>query len=462
MAKNGRAALKGIEEVIASGNCHRCGTCAGVCARAVFAIDDDCYPKIVDREACTDCSLCIKACSGLEFDLEQQSIQLFGKSFDIAAHSGHFKTAYLSHAADAETRARGTSGGFVTALLIDLIENKDLDGAIVVGADPDVPWKGKAELLKSADEIRRATKSKYAVTPVNAALAQIRETPGKYAVVGLPCHIHGIRKAMAHHKIFRERIALLIGLFCHSSIEPAAFRSLWADFGAERSRIKSFVYREGKHAGVPWLVFEDGSESPAFFRYAKSFQPDTARLLSLFYRVYSQKRCLVCLDATADFADIAVGDPWMPPPSPEINFKEGYTLVLARTARGEELMNKAENRGALVLLDLPSEKAKHSNIVMAQNKRQRAFAFMAIKEALRRRTPNYHIGRPRPSAGDMLKRIMKTVSYAPCWLPLGRRHILRLILSRPGYCLFWVNHVRRALTGKEKLLALACMAFELC
>ena len=40
-----------------------------------------------------------------------------------------------------------------------------------------------------------ATKSKYCPVPANVRIKKILRRNGKFAVVGLPCHIHGVRKA---------------------------------------------------------------------------------------------------------------------------------------------------------------------------------------------------------------------------------------------------------------------------
>ena len=49
--------------------------------------------------------------------------------------------------------------------------------------------------------------------PANIAFEEILEHDGKYAVVGLPCHIHGLRKAQELNKKLRERIVFSFAFF---------------------------------------------------------------------------------------------------------------------------------------------------------------------------------------------------------------------------------------------------------
>ena len=145
---------------------------------------------------------------------------------EISDMHGHFESAYLSFANDNALRQNSTSGGAITALLIDLLENGDIDGALVVTSDENDLWKGKPIIARTKQELLDSTKSKYAIAPTNAAFEEIRNTPGRYAVVGLPCQVHGTLKAKALDRRLSERIVLTIGLFCHAAIEHEPMKEI--------------------------------------------------------------------------------------------------------------------------------------------------------------------------------------------------------------------------------------------
>lgn len=65
-----------------------------------------------------------------------------------------------------------------------------------------------------------------------------------------------------------------------------------------------------------------------------------------FLQKYRPYRCHLCPDGTGEFADISCGDPWYR----EIKEHEtGYSLALARTQRGREILHAAIDAGYAVL-----------------------------------------------------------------------------------------------------------------
>ena len=112
----------------------------------------------------------------------------------------------------------------------------------------------------------------------------------------------------------RERVVLTIGLFCHAAIEHEAFEIIWDSLGAKKDRAVKFVSRIGKHPGAPHIELDDGSMHPVYFGNKRGFRPSSMEMINILYRLYTPERCLTCFDGLAEFADIAVGDPWMAPP----------------------------------------------------------------------------------------------------------------------------------------------------
>jgi len=180
-------ALRSLGKIIDGGLCHRCGSCVGICPTGVLGLDSEDYPSVKNVSACTDCDLCVKVCPGDEFDLVQAYREVHNADTDLTSTHGIFSEAYLSYATDPDIRERSTSGGLVTAILLDQLRTGAIDGAIVITSDADQLWKGKPIVARSEAEILAAMKSKYAICPTNSVFNEIREIPGRYALVGLPC-----------------------------------------------------------------------------------------------------------------------------------------------------------------------------------------------------------------------------------------------------------------------------------
>jgi coenzyme F420 hydrogenase subunit beta len=441
-------ALRSLSKIIDGGLCHRCGSCVGICPTAALGLDEDDYPAVQNLAACTDCDLCVKVCPGDEFNIVDAYKKQFNTEADLASTHGHFSEAFLSYSTDPDIRERSTSGGLVTAILLNMMRRGEIDGAVVITSDTEQLWKGKAIVARSRDEILAAMKSKYAICPTNSVFSEIREIPGRYALVGLPCQIHGFVKAAELDQRLRERVVLTIGLFCHAAVEHDALKIIWNSLGDKTQNAQRYISRVGKHPGTPHLEMKDGSLYPVYFGEKKGYRPSSMEIINIVYRLYTPSRCLTCFDALAEFADVAVGDPWMAPPHAGVDFYKGWSFGLARTPRGQAAVRQIAQDGDAVVDPVTEREALACNRMMATEKRWRAFR---VIETLRRQ------GKPVPAYGDhgfrfphqSGKQFVKTeihmFTHMFCHLPKLRSYVLRFTLSQGGYILLWLNCQRRRL-----------------
>jgi coenzyme F420 hydrogenase subunit beta len=439
-------ALRSLGKIIDGGLCHRCGSCIGICPTNVLGLDNNDYPAVHNLSACTDCELCVKVCPGDEFDIHEAYRTAFGTEADVTSTHGHFLDSYISYATDPEVRERSTSGGLVTAILLNMLRRKEIDGAVVIVSDDQQLWKGKSIVARSEEEILSAMKSKYAICPTNSVFGEIRNMPGKYALVGLPCQIHGFHKAAELDQRLKERVVLTIGLFCHAAVEHDALKIIWGSLGDKVKDAKRFISRIGKHPGTPHLEMNDGSLYPVYFGEKRGYRPSSMEIINIVYRLYTPARCLTCFDASAEFADIAVGDPWMAPPHDGVDFYKGWSFALVRTPRGQEACKNLEQDQAAVLEPITRREALACNRMMSTEKRWRAFR---VIETLRRQgkpVPAYgpHGFRfPRQSGKQFIKTELHMFTHIFCHLPKLRAYVLKLTLSPFGYALLWMNCQRR-------------------
>jgi coenzyme F420 hydrogenase subunit beta len=441
-------ALRSLAKIIDGGLCHRCGSCVGICPTSVLGLDGEDYPSVDNLSACTDCELCVKVCPGDEFNVIDAYKKSFNTEADITSTHGHFTQAFLSYSTDPDIRERSTSGGLVTAILLNMMRRGEIDGAVVVTSDPDQIWKGKAIVARSREEILAAMKSKYAICPTNSVFGEIRSIPGRYALVGLPCQIHGFTKAAELDQRLRERVVLTIGLFCHAAVEHDAMRIIWGSLGDRSKDATRYISRVGKHPGTPHLEMKDGSLYPVYFGAKKGYRPSSMEIINIVYRLYTPSRCLTCFDALAEFADVAVGDPWMAPPHEGVDFYKGWSFGLARTPRGQAAVDSIARDGDAVVDPVTDREALACNRMMATEKRWRAFR---VIETLRRQgkpVPAYgdHGFRfPRQSGKQFVKTEIHMFTHIFCHLPRLRCYVLHLTLSSWGYGLLWLNCQRRKL-----------------
>jgi len=208
---------KNIKYILLNGLCTGCGTCSTICpTNSIEIIKDELkgvYIPKINEKLCTQCELCLKVCPGYAVDFYTLNQHIFSKQpNDIWL--GNYLSLYIGQAADYEIRYNASSGGVITALLIFALREGIIDGALVTTMSKSNPLEPEIIIARSKKEIISAMGSKYCPVPLNVGLRNILENDGKFAVVGLPCHIHGIRKFEIINKILRNKIVLHLGLMC--------------------------------------------------------------------------------------------------------------------------------------------------------------------------------------------------------------------------------------------------------
>ena len=338
------------EKVVNSGLCIGCGTCEGVCSIEAIKMkinNKGFYIPHIDEQKCIGCGLCIKVCPGLGINFEKTYLKKFNK-LPEDEYLGNIINTYIGYSTDKNIRYNSSSGGVVTALAIYAIKKGIVDSVIVTKLE-----EGKlpqAIITNDPKEILNSTGSKYAPVPVNVLLKQIiqERDEKKYLFIGLPCHIHGILKAEEYFPKLKEKIYLKIGLFCGGT--PSFVGS---DFILWLYGINEDIRNILKYRGEGW---------PGVF-VAKTDDDNHKKISLLKYyeylgAYYINPRCRLCIDHTAEFADISVGDPWLP------DFKDsmGSTIITSMTERGEDLLQNAKKDSIIEFNEISSDKIFESQI----------------------------------------------------------------------------------------------------
>ncbi len=396
-----------MRTVVRRGLCTRCGTCVGACPADNLFMDDPlgaCLPSPRDR--CTGCGLCLAACPGATVDFAPLERALFGEGVS-EPFLGVARRAYVVHAADAATRRAGSSGGVVTALLLHLLDRREIAGALVFAPVEGEPWHGWGGIARTRAEVLAAAQSRYHLSPLNTALRDIPAGAGTYAYVGLPCQVHGLRKLQSEVGVRRDLgLSPVIGLYCGNNLYYAATRAMLKKLGIRRpEELVSLRYREGVWPGSFWARTSDGREraiSKLDFNQAIPF--------------YVNRRCLFCIDLTNELDDLSVGDGW----AKEGGEQEGWSVAIARTERGDDLLRGAVAAGTLV--------AEEIGLADARRMHSHAFDLKKIGAPLRLRlwracgvpVPRYDRSSPRVGAARRLFEIVVSLQFALASTRAGR------------------------------------------
>jgi coenzyme F420 hydrogenase subunit beta len=386
--------------------CTYCGTCIGICPENAIVPGER---KPVLAGSCKACGICFDNCPGKGFPIDKMNRQLFGTE-KVDREIGYYQTIKVGYSTDRAVRKNGASGGAVTAILLTLLEKKMVDGAIAVGMDEMEPWKARAKILYDRKAVLNAAQSKYTLLPLNAALKEVGNSRRTFALVGLPCHIHGLRLLQFNGWAPIERIKYFVGLFCGFNMEAAATDFLIKKTGFKKEEIGSLAYRSGNWPGGLLIKGKDGREA---------FVPK--RLYNYLNLLHVPARCLLCPDLTNEFADISVGDAWERSPDQG----GGWSRMIVRNDRGQAMLSESLISGNLSVEDSSKAALLKSSGHLVRYKKVGFF----IRNKLSRHRPAFDLKGPEMTFKDKMGGALfygaiqllrnRLAKYLIGWLPIG-------------------------------------------
>lgn len=315
--------IENIHIITENALCSACGGCAGICPTAAISMQENAAGYIlavVDNDKCVNCHKCLSICPSNGKRLKND---LIGKT----------QHGYLGYATDKTTRLQGQSGGVVTALLQFMMLNKLIDGAVVSNFNCST-GRAEAFMANNLNEITAATGSHYTQTsPVQIIL---NNQDKRLAAVLLGCQAACLEQIA--QKYARVRLPVLtIGLVCGGNLSGHIVEDLLQCAKVKsKEEVTAFRFRDKTAGGWPGNILIHTDHNILL--------PKEKRMeLKPFYQNY---RCLLCAEKMNQDCDIVVGDPW------GINLgceETGYSAIITRTDKGEEILKQASEHSMIVL-----------------------------------------------------------------------------------------------------------------
>jgi len=331
-----RSIKRNVEEVVKNHLCLCCGTCTAVCPQNAINLVETTggllIPKVNDS-TCNACGLCLKVCPGSHLEKGLLSPQ-------TDPFRGNVIAAYCGQAVDKDLLQNGQSGGIVTALLEHLLDSGLINSAVVTQMPEDGSLRPKSIVTADRDAISKSQSSKYCPVAVGAisqkALSQMGE---KMAVVGLPCHIHGLANAQSH---LEGPTPLKIGLVCERMLTFGAIDYLVDKANVNNEDVAFFQFKSKKFNGWPgdgYIRTKDGREFCIENRHRMSIKD-----------IYTPARCRLCFDKMNVLCDLVAGDAWGVREN-----RQGCSVVLVRTERGGNALSAAQKARAIKIENVDVE-----------------------------------------------------------------------------------------------------------
>lgn len=326
--------------------------------------------------------LAAAVCPAIQVDFEELQTRIFPGA--EPGPYGVVDTVMLAQSTNLERNRAASSGGLIKELLAALLDQPDVDGAIVLKEISGLDFS--PTIIRSPEEVDELPGSIYHNLPKDKVLDLLKGNLGSFVLVGIPCEFEGI-----FQYIFKvephlgSRIHSTIGLLCGWQYSYHALRAICQYKRAPFDEIERISYRGGGPVGKLRVQTPRG-EMTASRRVDFAYQV-------AFDRTFNTPRCHLCINHSNFLADVVVGDAWLPS---TVGTKTGISLIINRKPEMTALLRRLQSDERIVISDVSTEEIKESQ------KPRIAFGYFAYAYAEYRKRKGLHapamIGPNRPMA----------------------------------------------------------------
>lgn len=261
---------------------------------------------------------------------------------------GYYTSLYAGHVIEGDYRKIASSGGMGTWIFKELFEKDLIDGVIHVkeNFDKSSSIMFQYEISRSIDEIKAGAKTKYYPVEFSKVLKDVREKPGRYAIIGIPSFIMAVRLLAEKDEVIKERIKFTVGLICgHQKSSKFAEAMAW-QVGIKPGDLKHIDFRKklldrpANDYGVEMTGLIDGTE-------VNIVRPTQELLGQNWGQGYFKAESSDFTDDVMnETADITIGDAWLPEYTKD---SKGNNIILVRNPVIDDLIKEGMKSGRLRL-----------------------------------------------------------------------------------------------------------------
>ncbi|HEC08495.1 MAG TPA: hypothetical protein ENI86_02875 [Acidimicrobiales bacterium] len=381
-----------LRGVIDSGMCTACGACLAADPGLDLEMDPS---KLVYRPTGVGDERAAGVCPAIAVDFPWLHSKVF-PGRQVTPH-GVVDSVLLAQSTDIDRNLKASSGGLIKEMLAELLLRSDIDG--VIALDEVAGLEYRERLVTDIEDVDRLPGSIYHAVRLDDTLRILREQPGRYVLVGIPCQFEGLYTYIHRHEPeLADRIALTVGLLCGWLYSHHSIRAISQYKKVDPDDITHIAYRGGGPVGKLRMVTPERTVTVGR-RVDFSYQV-------AFDRSFNNTRCHVCVNHSNFLADIVVGDAWLPS---TVTTRSGISLLICRTPEARSLVDDLEDSGRIVLTEASVEEITESQthrVVFGDF----AYAYADYRRALGLHTPDMfgpNHAETRPAAEDAVAHFHK-------------------------------------------------------
>lgn len=312
--------------------CTGCSACVNICARKAISMVNDSggflYPQ-VDRDKCTDCSLCNTVC---QIEIKPDRCNTAEKKFYALVNKN-----------DSYLKASSSGGAFLAVAEYVFARN-----GVVAGCAFDDDLKACHVLTYNmADCMEKLCGSKYVQSDTKNIYTEVRKclSDGRIVLfVGTPCQIQGLYLFLKK----KPDNLITLDLICHGVSSPLLWKKHKEYLEKQvRAKISKYRFRGKEKAG--WALYY------YYFYGDKNRCKAGPSVLDRYYTDFLKganyrESCYDCKFSNLDrVGDITIGDFWGAQKFIEgIDVHKGVSLVIVNSQKGHEILGYVSDKVMLI------------------------------------------------------------------------------------------------------------------
>jgi coenzyme F420 hydrogenase subunit beta len=405
------SANKFIQNIIDNDLCIGCGLCEGIDSKMTMSLNEKGFlvPNLMESINNKSLQIIEKCCPGINTfvgnDIEEG---FWGKSIGC----------YTGYSLDKKIRYAGSSGGSITAMLNELLITKEIDAVIQVGPNYEKsPFINEVYLNTTYEEIVKCASSRYSPSSPLKNITELLEKNINLAFVGKPCDVTALRNFAKIDDRVDKNIKYIFSFFCAGLPSEIGSDNVLKRFNVEKNDVKSFRYRGNGWPGKTTVILKD--DTKAEMTYNESWGKILGKEIHF--------RCKICTDSIGMSADVVAADAWYSSGDgyPDFEEKDGRSLILSRTKKGDVLLNSMKNKKAIELENLDENEIYAMQPGQVSKRTELFGRLIALKLNPFQLVPSYSL----KNIYQLSKRVSK-IKTLRSFLGMYKRSLKKLFISK--------------------------------
>lgn len=384
-------AISSIQDVVEKGLCISCGACAAAVPQGAIEMVYEpnrgmYYPKIINSDLATGKGKEFEVCPGKGYPIQDLSKIYLTYDAKSDPYLGNMHGTWVGRSNNNTILKNASSGGIMTAIADYLIQKELVVGAVVTGLvyGSDGP-RPNVYIALTSRELLDSQGSKYCPSPTLIGVTKALEIKGPFVFLGTPCQIAGLRMMQKINPELKKKFPYVIGNFCGGFRDLRETDTLIRRQGWLPSEVTNFRYRGGGQPGSMRMRDKDGNTvSLPYPQYSRQTG------------VIKNRRCRMCVDATAELADISCGDAWLPRYQ---DSKVPWSVIITRSDETTQLLQSMHADKRIEMHTISTNDIKISQRGNLRTKKDRQSSRRRLFKMLGYELPVYDGGFPSEHSG---------------------------------------------------------------